>query len=149
MKNSNQVLNDLVAITRDGQDFYQHAAGKISDPQLKELFIRIGNIKAEIVTSLSAEIKATGGDAPTGSGTLVGEIRKVYGDLRALAGSKDFQYVAQLEQSEDRLVKAFEEARRDSFLTPSAHSVLDRLEPKVRQCHELMRDRKMALKKAA
>ena len=149
MKHSNHVLNDLVAIARDGQDFYQHAAGKVSDRELKDLFARIGTIKAEIVTSLSAEIKAAGGDKPTEHGTLVGEINKIYGDLRALAGSKDYQYVAQLEQSEDRLVKAFEDARRDISLAPSALAVLNRLEPQVRQCHDLMRARKMALKKAA
>ncbi len=149
MKHSNQVLNDLVAIARDGQEFYHHAAGKVSDPALQDLFARIGTIKAEIVTGLSAEIKASGGDQPTETGTMVGEIRKLYGDLRGLAGSKDYQYVAQLDQSEDRLVKAFDEARKDSSLAPSALAVLDRLEPQVRQSHDLMRARKVALKKAA
>jgi uncharacterized protein (TIGR02284 family) len=149
MNHSNHVLNDLVAIARDGQDFYQHAASKVGDPELKALFARIGTIKAEIVTGLSAEIKAAGGEKPTESGTIVGEISKVYSDLRALAGSKDYQYVAQLEHSEDRLVKAFEDARNDSKIAPSALSVLNRLEPEVRQCHEMMRTRKLALKKAA
>ena len=149
MKHSNHVLNDLVAIARDGQDFYQHAASKVSDPELKNLFARIGTIKSEIVTSLSAEIKAAGGEKPTQSGTLVGEFNQLYGDLRAMAGSKDYQYVAQLEQSEDRMVKAFAAARNDAQISPSALAVLNRIEPEVRQCHELMRNRKLALKKAA
>jgi uncharacterized protein (TIGR02284 family) len=149
MNHSNHLLNDLVSITRDGQDFYQHAAAKVSDPDLKALFGRIATIKAEIVTNLSAEIKAAGGANPTQSGTIVGELNKFYGDLRSMLGGKDYAYVAQLEQSEDRLVKAFEIARNDRDLAPSALAVLNRLEPQVRQCHELMRTRKLAQKKAA
>ena len=149
MNHSNHILNDLVSVARDGQDFYQHAADKVVDPDLKSLFTRIAGIKADIVATLSSEIKAAGGDKPTQSGTIVGELNKLYGDLRALAGGKDYAYVAQLEHSEDRLVKAFEDARNDNDIAPSALAVLNRLEPEVRQCHELMRTRKLALKKAA
>jgi len=100
------------------------------------------------VLGLTSEISATG-DKAEDSGTLVGQLSKVYGDLRALAGSKDYAYVAQLEQSEDRFLRAFEDARKDQRVSPSAISVLNRLAPEVQQCHELMRTRKQTMSKAA
>jgi uncharacterized protein (TIGR02284 family) len=148
MNHSNEQLNDLVAIARDGKNFYEHAATKVSDAELKNLFTRLAAIKGDIVLGLTSEISATG-DKPADSGTLVGQLSKVYGDLRALAGSKDYAYVAQLEQSEDRFLRAFEDARNDQRVSPSAISVLNRLAPEVQQCHELMRTRKQTMSKAA
>jgi uncharacterized protein (TIGR02284 family) len=146
--NRNNKLNDIVAIARDGKDFYEHAASKVSDPDLRALFNRIASVKSDIVTNLSRVIRSTG-DEPADSGTIVGDINKLYGDLRALTGGKDYAYVAQLEQAEDRLLKAFEEARNDKDTSPDALAVLAQLSPEVRRCHELMRTRKQAMKHAA
>ena len=148
MNRSNNLLNDLVSIARDGKSFYEHAAIKVNDPELKSLFIQIARIKDEIATELSDQIEAAG-EKPAETGTVAGEISRLYGDLRALAGSKDYAYVAQLEQAEDRLMKAFEEARTSKDISPQALAVLNRLVPEVRQCHELMRTCKHAMKKAA
>jgi uncharacterized protein (TIGR02284 family) len=148
MNHSNQLLNDIVAIARDGKDFYEHAASKVNDPELRKLFVRIANVKGEIVTDLSGTIK-TMGDKPVESGTLHGEISKLYGDLRSKVSDKDYAFVAQLEASEDRLLKAFDEARSDKDISATALAALTRLSPEVRQCHEIMRTRKHALKKAA
>jgi uncharacterized protein (TIGR02284 family) len=148
MNHSNNKLNDIVAIARDGKEFYEHAVTKVNDPELKTLFSRIASIKGDIVASLSSEIRATG-DKPDQNGTLVGDLNKLYGDLRAMAGSKDLAYVSQLEQAEDRLLKAFDDARSDKDISPQALAVLTRLGPEVRRCHELMRTRKQAMKHAA
>lgn len=148
MNHSNKNLNDLVSIARDGKDFYEHAVTKVDDAALKALFTRIAASKGAIVQGLSAEIRAEG-DKPTQSGTFVGEISKLYGEVRALVGNKDYAYVAQLEESEDRLLKAFNAAIADKDTSAPALAVLNRLAPEVRECRNLMRDRKLALKKAA
>ena len=148
MNNSNKHLNDLVAIARDGKSFYEHAATKVDDAQLQALFQRIAVVKGDIVQGLSTEVRIEG-DKPTQSGTVVGDISKLYGDIRALLGNKDYAYVAQLEESEDRLLKAFAAAIADKDTSAPALAVLNRLMPQVRECHDLMRTRKQALKKAA
>lgn len=148
MNHSNKNLNDIVAIARDGKDFYEHAATKVDDAALKALFTRTAVAKSAIVQGLSAEIRAEG-DKPTESGTFVGEISKLYGDVRAMLGHKDYSYVAQLEESEDRMLKAFNAAIADKDTSVAALGVLNRLAPEVRECHNMMRDRKLALKNAA
>lgn len=148
MNHSNHILNDLVSVARDGKRFYEDAASKIDNPELRTLFTRIAAVKGDIVNSLSSEIRTTG-DKPADSGTWVGNFNTLYGDMRAMFGDKSYAFVAQLEESEDRLLKGFNEALQDKAISANARKTLDRLLPEVRGCHEIMRDRKVALKKAA
>jgi uncharacterized protein (TIGR02284 family) len=148
MNHSNHILNDLVSATRDGKTFYELAATKVDSPELKTLFTRLAKVKGEIVHGLSNEIRSVG-EKPSETGTWTGDFNKLYGEIRALLGDKNYAYVAQLEDSEDRLMKAFEKALSDVKTTPSAHTVITRCMPEVRACHEIMRAQKIALKKAA
>lgn len=148
MNHSNHILNDLVSVARDGKSFYEDAATKIDNPELRTLFTRLATVKGDIVSSLSSEIRTTG-ETPADSGTWVGSFNKMYGDVRAMFGDKTYAFVAQLEESEDRLLKGFNEALQDKEITSNARMTLNRLLPEVRSCHEIMRNRKVALKKAA
>ena len=148
MNHSNQILNDLVSATRDGKGFYEHAASMVSDPELRTLFTRLAKVKGDIVKGLSDEIRATG-DKPVDSSTWSGDFNKLYGEVRALLGDKNYAYVAQLEESEDQLMKAFNKALDNMDTTDHARTVITRFLPEVRSCHEIMRSRKIALKKAA
>lgn len=148
MNNSSKILNDIISVTRDGKDFYEHAATKVDDSELMTLFARMATVKGQIVSGLSAEIKAMG-DKPAEKGTMAGDMSQMYGDLRAMLGNKDYAYVAKLEDSEDRLLKAFDEAIADKDTPATTRDILGRFLPEVRSCHDVMRSRKLALKKAA
>ena len=148
MNHSNHILNDLVSATRDGKSFYEHAATMVTNPELKTLFNRLAKVKGDIVQGLSNEIRASG-DKATDSGTWGGDFNKLYGEVRALLGDKNYSYVSRLEESEDQLLKAFEKALNDRDISPGSHAVLTRLMPEVRSCHDIMQARKVALKKAA
>jgi uncharacterized protein (TIGR02284 family) len=145
---STHILNDLVAATRDGKSFYEHATTKVRSPELKALFVRLAKVKGEIVGDLSDEIRASG-DPPTNTGTWSGDFNRFYTGIRAHLGDKTYAYVAQLEESEEQLLKAFDRALNDEDISAHAHAVLTRLMPEVRSCHDIMRAQKIALKKAA
>ena len=148
MNHSNHILNDLVSATRDGKSFYELAATKVNSPELKALFTRLAKVKGDIVQGLSNEIRADG-EKPAETGTWSGDFSKHYGDVRAMLGDKNYAYVAQLEDSEDRLMKAFDKALHDDKTSAHAHTIINRYLPEVRSCHDIMRAQKMALKKAA
>ncbi len=148
MNHSNQILNDLASATRDGKGFYEHAATMVTDPELRTLFTRLAKVKGDIVQGLSDEIRASG-DKPADSGTWSGDFHKLYGEVRALLGDKNYAYVAQLEESEDQLLNGFTKALNNTDITEHARSVIERFLPEVRRCHDLMRARKVMLKKAA
>jgi uncharacterized protein (TIGR02284 family) len=145
---TSHTLNDLIAIARDGKSFYEEAAQKVDNAELKTLFNRIAGIKTHLVAELSAVVHAAGGK-PEDSGTLVGHMQQMYGKVRATLGDKEYGYVAELEESEDRLIKAFEQVIRSSETPEAARATVTRLLPEVRSCHDVMRHRKLAMKNAA
>lgn len=138
-------LNDLIEIARDGKSFYEEAATKVKDAELSALFVRIAGVKGRIVSSLSSSVAATGGK-PAEHGTMVGSMQQFYGKVRATLGDKQYGYVAELEESEDRLLKAFKDTLTDADTSPAARQEVQRLLPQVQECHAVMRDRKHAMK---
>ena len=141
-------LNDLIEIARDGGQFYGDAAGKVDNPELANLFRQMAGHKHEIVTGLAAEVAAAGG-TPAEHGTMVGSMRQVYAKARAALGNTDYAYVAELEELVDRLLEAFRETLADEDTPAAARAVAQRHLPRVVECHDIMRNRKIALKHAA
>ena len=141
-------LNDLIEIARDGKSFYEEAATKVKDAELSALFTRIAGVKARIVAALSGSVAASGGK-PAEHGTMVGSMQQFYGKVRAALGDTTYGYVAELEESEDRLLKAFNETIGDEDTPAAARAEAQALLPSVRECHNVMRDRKQVLKRAS
>ncbi|WP_349986023.1 PA2169 family four-helix-bundle protein [Stenotrophomonas sp. WHRI 8082] len=140
-------LNDLIEIARDGQKFYSEAATKVKDAELAALFTRIAGSKSDIVSSLSSTVAATGGE-PAEHGTFVGSVQKMYGNIRATLGDTQYGYVAELEESEDRLLKAFKDVLTDNDVPAPVRAEVTRLLPEVQETHAVMRARKHAMKAA-
>ena len=140
-------LNDLIEIARDGQDFYTEAASKVKDAELSQLFTRIAGVKQQIVSSLSSTVAATGAK-PAEHGTMVGSMQQFYGKVRAAFGDTNYGYVAELEESEDRLLGAFKDVLNDNDLPPAVRQEVTAWLPEVQDCHRVMRDRKHAMKAA-
>jgi uncharacterized protein (TIGR02284 family) len=138
-------LNDIIEIARDGQDFYTEAADKVKDAELSALFTKIAGVKSQIVSSLSSTVAATGAK-PAEHGTVVGSMQQFYGKVRATLGDTQYGYVAELEESEDRLLKAFKDTLTDSDTPPAARAEVSRLLPLVQETHDVMRNRKHAMK---
>ena len=145
-KGNTDVLQDLVQIARDSKSFYESAAKEVDDTNLKLDFQRMAEIKGELIAQLSSQISSRG-EVPETSGTFAGGLRKGYGEMLAhMRGKKGAAktYTAQLEETEDRLLKHFEQALRD-VQSPQIRDVLNAQLPKLRQCHDEMKRLKLKL----
>jgi len=132
-------LNELIQIARDGQTFYTHAVTRIRNPNLKVVFRSLIDAKAQLIAALSEHVRVRG-LPPSRSGTFAGYFHQLYGELGAgLSGASDAAYVARLEESEDRLLSAFENAAAASQSADVREIVLRHL-PRVRMCHDQMRN---------
>ncbi|MEN1942041.1 PA2169 family four-helix-bundle protein [Luteimonas sp. MJ174] len=147
-KNIQHSLNDLIEIARDGSEFYTEAAGKVDNSELSTLFTQMAGHKREIVTGLTAEVASAGGN-PADHGTMVGSMRQVYAKARAAMGDTDYAYVAELEELEDRLLHAFKDTVNDADTPVAAKAAAQKYMPRVVECHDIMRNRKIALKNAS
>ncbi len=136
MKNAD-TLQELVSIARDGVKFYDEAGKEVEDSQLKLLFLRMADQKRNLISSLSGKLAANQEDVPE-DGTFAGKLRRVYTDLRTSLSSDEAKvYVAQLEETEDKLLEHFEDAI-EKVEDPSVRSILRTHIPQVRACHAEM-----------
>jgi len=141
MNQSMNQLNELIELTRDGQRFFQHAAEEAKDVQLQHLFRDLAQAKTQIIQALSVKVAAQN-ERPSQGGTLAGRTRELYADLRSRIGDHDTAYIDQLEQTEAHILHAFEDAV--GVAEPDVRALLAIELPKLRTCHERMRQLKDA-----
>lgn len=140
-------LNDLIQITRDSATFYTDAAKAVPNPALKSLFGEMASSKQGLVGAMSQEVRAEGAK-PADSGTARGAWDKLYGEVRSQFGDKNYNYVNQLEASEDRLMKAFSEVVADNDVPQAVKQSVNQYLPAIRSQHDTMRDRKWNMQAA-
>ncbi len=143
MTHTTEQLNELIEITRDGQRFYQHAHDEVKDMRLQALFRDMSQSKGELIRALSVKVAANQAK-PASGGTLVGKLRQVYADTKAtLVIDSEATYVAQLEEAEDRILHAFEDALECA--EPDVQALLSAEMPNVRANHDRMRALKQSM----
>ncbi len=140
-----ETLNELISVTRDSAAFYGDAATKVDNPQLRTLFNDMADSKNGLVGAMTREVKASGEPAAE-AGTFTGILRQTYGDIRAKMGDdKDYAFVSQLEETEDRMLGAWHNVLKDDDVSKPVKEVVTSYLPKVKAHHDLMRDRKWAM----
>jgi len=137
-------LKDLIELLNDGEKFYSEAATKVKIPAYANLFQRMAQQKQAIASDLSARLASHGETAPEG-GTLLGSMRKFYADVRAsMSSDAESIYVAQLEQTEDRILEAFRDELTQSE-DMELRRIAERHYPDLKRTHDEMRDLKRRL----
>ncbi|WP_407293395.1 ferritin-like domain-containing protein [Stutzerimonas zhaodongensis] len=133
MKQNMTQLNELIEITRDGQHFYQHAIDEVKDVELQHLFRDMAQAKTHIIQALSVKVAANQ-EEPAKGGTTAGKLREAYADTKARLSHSDAVYIDQLDQTEERILAAFEDALTTA--EPDVKALLAIELPKIRACHE-------------
>lgn len=138
-------LNDLIAVLEDGRAFYSEAADKVDRGDLKALFGRMASTKKAILTELRSRVAATG-DSPS-DGSFAGSVRKTYADLKArMSKDTDAEYIAQLEEFEDRILDEFRDALQESE-DVEVQALAAKYMPQVQLDHDEMKALKDAVGK--
>lgn len=140
----NELIRDIIEIARDGATFYDDAQQHVDDTGLRALFAQMAAAKRELITGLSAKMRADG-DAPPRGGTLAGAMRKTYTDIAAKLSKHEAKvYVAQLEETEDRLIGEVRKAIAETE-DLQLRETLEAYWPKVKSSHDQMRSLKHSL----
>jgi uncharacterized protein (TIGR02284 family) len=143
MSTDTATLNDMIEVLNDGKKFYQEASGEVDRSDLKTLFNRMARTKEAIANDLRTAVVANG-VKPAEGGSFAGSLRKAYAEARTkLSTDKDYQYVAQLEQFEDRILSAFKNAASNSD-DQGVRTIAHRYMPEVTRDHNEMRTLKHA-----
>ena len=137
MNTDTATLNDMIEVLDDGQTFYLEAAAHVARQDLRTLFERMARTKHSIAEGLRTAVVANGAKPPI-DGSFTGSLRKVYAEMRtALSNHKDYEYVAQLEKFEERILRSFEDAVAESD-DDVVRAIAHRYMPEVtRDCNEM------------
>jgi len=135
-------LNDMIEVLNDGKKFYDEASIEVKRSDLKALFKRMARTKQSIANDLRTAVVANGAE-PAEGGSFVGTLRTAYAEVRAkLSTHKDYEYVVQLEEFEDRILRAFTNAVSASG-DPTVREIAERYMPEVTRDHDEMRTLKL------
>ncbi len=100
-----EILNDVIAVCRDGEKFYRHVAEHVEDQRLRNMFADMAQVRLQIVRELGSEV-AMRGVSPRKTGTVVGQITAWYVDARShFLSFYDKEFIAQSEKTEDEALK--------------------------------------------
>ncbi len=136
-------LNDLIEVLNDGKKFYEEAVGHVKRTDLKALFSRMARTKGAIADDLRTAVVANGAK-PAEGGSFAGALRMAYAEVATkLSTDKDYTYIAQLEEFEDRILKAFQDAQSKSD-DQGVRTIAERYMPEVARDHNEMRGLKQA-----
>jgi uncharacterized protein (TIGR02284 family) len=128
-------LNHLIAVCRDGEDFYGYAAGKVSGPELQQLLQQTAGLHREIGNALRPHVSGAGA-SPAEGGTLVGKFRQLKGGFKAvLASDTEAALVPELEEAEHAVLQAFEGALDKPIDATAKAVVAEKLEV-IKASHE-------------
>jgi uncharacterized protein (TIGR02284 family) len=138
-------LNELIDVLEDGRNFYADAATKVERADLRALFERMARVKASILGDLRNKVVFNGEEPSEGS--FAGTVRKAYAELKAsLVSDSQAEYVAQLEEFEDRILDEFRAAIQDTD-DPEVRAIAGKYMPEVMRDHDEMKALKDAMGK--
>jgi len=103
----NSLLNDLIEITKDGQEGFRQAAENVKDLELKEYFNEESLIRARMAGDLQNEVIHHGG-SPDKHGSVAGKIHRTWFNIKSAVGMDDQAIISSVETGEDAAVKMYE-----------------------------------------
>src|SRR5664279_2824060 len=110
MHTDTATLKDLVEVLNDGKSFYEAAASGVELPQFKQIFSQMARTKAAMADDFKTMIVVSGETPPQGV-SIGGSLRKAWAEVAAkLSNTPNAEYVGQLEDFEDRIVREFRSA---------------------------------------
>lgn len=137
-------VNDLMLIARNSANFYDSAAKMAVNPALKNLFGDIARTRTLFVEG--AEKQLHGKDAmPTATpDKTVTEWNTFYSEMQPRVESKSLDYVDNVQASEDRLLKAFDNVVVDNKVPAGLKQAITGYLPILQKQHLLFAKREWA-----
>ena len=136
MDGSRHEIRELLAAARGGAALYRRAQARVADVRLRALFAEYARTRDR----LAAEFAAAAGEPGAGGRDTAGRwLRTAYTDWLTRRGpDRDAAWIAELEEAEDALLDAIEDAL-DGGVPPGLRALLAARLPEVRAGHDRMR----------
>lgn len=133
------ILNDLIAISYDGEDGFRTSAAGVKSAELKRIFNAAADRCARGARELQRKVRQFGGE-PHEGGSVTGALHRRWVDLKSrITSMDDAAILDEVERGEDVAKAAYDKALRSS-LPHDVRSMLQRQYRGVRENHDRTRE---------
>jgi uncharacterized protein (TIGR02284 family) len=142
-------LNDLIEVSKDGEEGFRSSAAHVDEPQLKTFFLRRSHEVATSVQELQELVRSLGG-TPASSSSLGGALHRRWIDLKTALTSNDTVAVLnETERGEDVALATYRKAAEKDLPTHIRFVVVRQLEGAKRNHDQVKQLRDAARAEAA
>ncbi len=132
-------LNDLLEISRDGEQGFRTCAEGVQSPNLKALFEAAARRCAEGAAELEAKVRSLGGEPPQG-GSISGSMHRAWTNIKStITGMSEHAVLAECERGEDAAKAAYEAALQKN-LPADVRTLVERQYQGVKANHDRVRN---------
>jgi uncharacterized protein (TIGR02284 family) len=136
-------LNDLLEISRDGEQGFRTCAEGVESPNLKALFEAAARRCAEGAAELEAKIRSLGGE-PAKGGSISGSMHRAWTNIKSTitiksTGMSEHAVLAECERGEDAAKAAYEAALQKN-LPADVRTLVERQYEGVKANHDRVRN---------
>jgi uncharacterized protein (TIGR02284 family) len=132
-------LNDLLEISRDGEQGFRTCAEGVQSPNLKALFEAAARRCAGGAAELEAKIRSLGGE-PAQGGSISGSMHRAWTNIKStITGMSEHAVLAECERGEDAAKAAYEAALQKS-LPADVRTLVERQYQGVKANHDRVRN---------
>ncbi|MBD3759254.1 PA2169 family four-helix-bundle protein [Rhizorhabdus sp.] len=140
-------LNSLIATTIDSVDGYTEAAKDSQSGRFGALFTSRASERRQVASRLQQEVTRLGGK-PEDDGTALAGAHRVFLNLKSMVTGQDEKAIInEVEAGEDHIKAKFEDAIRDTEVSPAVRAIIEEAYVSVKDGHDEMRDLKHAMER--
>lgn len=119
------VLNDLLEVSKDGEEGFERAAAEVEDSSVKSVLEECAAHCRSGVQELKSEVRRRGGD-PDKGGTIVGAMHRGWVNVKAAVTGHDTKAVLnECERGEDYAKSRYAEALDEDDLPSEVRSLIE------------------------
>jgi hypothetical protein len=95
------ILNDLIKISKDGEEGFRTSAELVNDESLKKTFLEMAEVCKKAVTVLQNKVKELGVRSPEQSGSVLGSLHRGWLNIKTMvATDNDSTVLEECERAE-------------------------------------------------
>src|SRR5690349_8477588 len=131
-------LNDLIEICMDSEEGYKIGAEKVTEPNIRKLFLKYSRQRAQFASKLQAEMVTLGGD-PSTLTSVTGTNHRGWSGLKsAVKVDHDLAVLEAAEGGEDSTLKNYHEVL-EKDLPDNLRVIIERQYWEIREAHDNVR----------
>jgi uncharacterized protein (TIGR02284 family) len=126
-------LEDLIEVTRDGQNGYRDGAEHAKSPELRKFLEQISLERAKLAGELENEVVRLGKANVDRSGSALGAVHRGWTDLKANLGGGDDSILSSMETGDSYALKTFQKHAADKDIPENVRSIIRSQEQHLQQ----------------